>query len=363
MNHSTGILERPVTKSQYERSSTPDASSGPLNLTTIREAQQRLVGSIRQTPCTLSDEFSRALGCRVYLKRDYLQETGSFKERGACNTLMTLEPLERARGVVAASAGNHALGLALHGARLGVPVTIVMPRGASQVKVRRCRDLGTTVELSGDGFEAAERRARDLACERQLRFVHPFNEYSVMAGQGTLGLEILERLPEVDVLVLPVGGGGLLAGVSVAVKALRPEIQVVAVEPRAANCLAGALSAGAPAQVSITPTLADGLAVSRMGSRTFEVAQGLVDQSVSVSEEEIGHAVRALFEFDRTVVEGAGAVALAGVLSGRVEVRTGASVAVILTGSNVDAETFAHALQVGRRSRFLPHGPSATANS
>ncbi len=270
----------------------------------------------------------------VWLKRDDLQRTGSFKERGARHALLCLTPEQRARGVVAASAGNHALGLAYHGAQLGVRVTVVMPTNAPAVKVTRCRGLGAEVVLQGETFEAAQVHARALATATGAAHVHPFDDLNVIAGQGTMALEILEQAPDLDTLVVPVGGGGLLAGIATVVKALRPDVRVVAVEPENAAGFIAAWLHGGPAAAALAPTLADGLAVSRVGELSFALAAPLVDDVVTVTEAEIATAIAALARKAGAVVEGAGATALAAILAGKV---TGRRVVVPVCGRNIDA--------------------------
>lgn len=272
----------------------------------------------------------------LWLKRDDLQRTGSFKERGARNALLCITLEQRARGVVAASAGNHALGLAYHGAQLGVRVTVVMPVTAPAVKVTRCRGLGAEVVLHGENFEQAQEHARQVAAVTGAAHVHPFDDLNVIAGQGTMALEILEQTPHLDTLVVPVGGGGLLAGIVTVVKALRPDVRVVAVEPANAAGFVAAYLNGGPASAVVASTLADGLAVSRVGELTFALAAPLVDDVVTVTEAELAVAVAALARRAGAVVEGAGAAALAAVLAGKV---TGRTVVLPVCGRNIDART------------------------
>ena len=278
---------------------------------------------------------------RVWLKRDDLQRTGSFKERGARHALLCLGAEERARGVIAASAGNHALGLAYHGAQLGTRVTVVMPLTAPEVKIARCRGLGATVVLHGATFEAALAHAQALAAETGGALVHPFDDLRVIAGQGTMGLEIVEQAPELDAVVVPVGGGGLLAGMATAVKALRPGVRVIAVEPENAAGFLHARRAGAPVDVPPATTLADGLAVSRVGAATFALACGLVDDVVTVSEAEIASAIALLAREAGAVVEGAGAAPLAALLAGKVRARR---VVLPIGGRNIDPRVHAEIL-------------------
>ncbi|HUR58599.1 MAG TPA: threonine/serine dehydratase [Opitutaceae bacterium] len=307
-------------------------------LAEIIAARRRLATGLRRTPCIFAAALSEMTGIRIWLKRDDLQRTGSFKERGARHALLCLDDFKRARGVVAASAGNHALGLAYHGAQLGVRVTVVMPATAPRVKVERCRALGGEVILQGDSFEAAHAHALDLAARTGATLIHPFDNADVIAGQGTLGLELVEQVHDFDTLVLPVGGGGLLAGVATAVKALRPHVRVVAVEPEGAACFAAARRHGAPVNVSLGRTLADGLAVQRIGELTFAVANSRVDAAVAVTEVEIATTVALLAQQCGVVAEGAGAAALAAVLAGKVAAR---EVVVPICGRNIDARVHA----------------------
>ena len=303
-----------------------------LHLHDVQSARALLAGSIRRTPCHSAPGLSAATGMAIRLKREDLQRTGAFKERGARNALAALSAAQRSRGVVAASAGNHALGLAYHGALLSVPVTVVMPETAPEVKRTRCRGLGAAVVLHGRTFEEAETFARAFAQEHRATYVHPFDDPAVIAGQGTLALEVLEQVPDADTLVLPVGGGGLLAGCAVAAKALRPSLRVVAVEPENAACFLAACVSGAPRAAALAPTLAGGLCVRRAGERAFALAAPLVDDVVTVSETEIACAVAALAR-KGVVAEGAGATALAAVLAGKVRGR----LAVLpITGRNID---------------------------
>ncbi|GAB1488090.1 threonine ammonia-lyase [Opitutaceae bacterium] len=319
-----------------------------ITLDSVRQAHARIAGGLRPTPCAVSGPLSELAGMSIIAKHDYLQSTGSFKERGARHALECLDAETRARGVVAASAGNHALGLAHHGRELGIRVTVVMPRNAPRVKASRCHALGAHVVLHGENFEEAEQHARSLADTHGFAFVHPFNDASVIAGQGTLALEILFAHPELDAIVLPVGGGGLLAGVATVVKALRPEVQVIAVEPAHAAGFGAALSVGRSVRVPLLPTLADGLAVAQAGSLTLSTARPGVDRCVTVSEDEIAYAMLVLAEHHTVSIEGAGAAGLAACLAGRLPELAGKRVAVPLTGRNVDPSTHARALRRGR---------------
>jgi threonine dehydratase len=328
-----------------------------VTLDDIRAAQTRIAGRVLRSPCPRSIPLSEATGADVFCKLDLLQRTGSFKERGACNALMMLDDAAKSRGVVAASAGNHALGLAYHGKLLGIPVTVVMPRFAPLVKVATCRRLGARVILEGETFDDARRGAAEIADRDGLDRIHGFDDPRVIAGQGTMALEILEDVPDAAAIVVPTGGAGLLAGVAVAAKALRPDIRIVAVETAAAPSFSASLAAGRPTQVPIHPTLADGLAVGRVGELSFLLAAPLVDQVVTVDEAELSLAVLRLLELEKTVVEGAAASALAALLGGRCPELAGRSTVLLLCGGNIDLtildRVIDHGLVVdGRRWRF-----------
>ena len=328
-----------------------------LSLADIRAAHDRIRSGIYRSPCPPSIPLSELTGARIFCKLDLLQRTGSFKERGARNALLLLDDAQRAKGVVAASAGNHALGLAYHGSLLGIPVTVVMPRFAPLVKVATCRRLGARVILEGESFEDARRKAIEIAERDGLNRIHGFDDLRVIAGQGTMGLEILEDVPDADAIVIPCGGAGLLAGVATAAKAIRPGIRIIAVEPAAAGSLSASLSAGRPQQVAIHPTLADGLAVGRVGDTSFAIAAPLIDRVVTVGEEAISQAVLRLLELEKTVVEGAAASALAAILAEGAGDLAGRNVVLALCGGNIDLSildrVIGHGLAVdGRRWRF-----------
>lgn len=327
--------------------------TSPITLEAVQRARARIADGLRLTPCAYSPSLSEISGMSIYCKRDFEQATGSFKERGARNALLSLSSEERARGVVAASAGNHALGLAWHGALLGIAVTVVMPKGAPRVKAERCRELGTRVLLTGESFLEAAEHARALECAEGMTFVHPFDDDSVIAGQGTLALEVLEQVPNLNALVVPVGGGGLLAGVLAVVKTLRPEVEVIGVEPAHAAGLFAAIKAGHPTPVAVAYTLADGLAVSEVGRRGFSVAYGRVDRVVTVTEDELALAMLEFAEREATVIEGAGAAALAACLSGKLPHLRGKRVVTALCGRNIDPAVHARALWRARAIREI----------
>jgi threonine dehydratase len=328
-----------------------------LALADVEAARERIAGGIYVSPCVESIPLSQLTGAHVFCKLDYLQRTGSFKERGARNALLLLNDEQRRRGVIAASAGNHAQGVAYHGSLLGIPVTVVMPQFAALIKVTNCRHLGANVILHGADLGEARALAEKIANEKGLTFIHPFDNADVMAGQGTMALEILEQTPDVDAVVVPVGGGGLLAGIGTVFKALRPQAKVVGVEPDHAACLTAARAAGHPVPVTLSPTLADGLAVPLLGKLPFAVLERVVDQVVTVDEAHIALAILRLIELEKSVVEGGGAAPLAAFLAGKLDNLKGKRVVLTLCGGNIDLTMLGRVIEVGlvadgRVSRF-----------
>ncbi|HZL90738.1 MAG TPA: pyridoxal-phosphate dependent enzyme [Pirellulaceae bacterium] len=289
----------------------------PFSFANILAAKDRIASGVLVTPCPFSPALSERYGCEIYCKLEFLHRTGSFKERGARNALLQLDESRRKQGVIAASAGNHALALAAHGSQLGIPVTVVMPTYAPLVKQANCRRLGATVLLHGASFGEAKAKADELAAAQQLTYIHGYDDLAIIAGQGTIGLEVAEQVPNLDAIIVPIGGGGLIAGVATAVKNLKPNVQVVGVEPANSTCYTSALAAGKPVRVQSQPTLADGLAVGIVGENAFAIARDLVDHVVTVSEYDLALAVVRLMELEKTVVEGAGAAPLAALLSSR----------------------------------------------
>jgi len=317
-----------------------------VSLADVEAAQRRIEGKVRRTPCVDSPVLSELTSVKVCLKLENLQLTGSFKERGACNRLEAMPADERARGVVTASAGNHAQAVARHGARLGISVTVVMPEATPLVKVTATRRYGATVILSGTNYDEAAELAANLGRERGLAYVHPFDDPWVIAGQGTIGLELLAEVPDLDAIVVPVGGGGLIAGIACAVKASRPNVRVLGVESRRFPSMKYALDSMPPPSLPGGKTIADGIAVRRVGALTRELVRSYVDEIALVSEAEIAQAVLILLEREKTVVEGAGAVGLSALLHHRFQL-DGARVAVVLSGGNID---------VNLVSRIIEHG-------
>jgi threonine dehydratase len=318
-----------------------------ITLADIEAARDRIAGGVYLSPCVESIPLSQLTGARVFCKLDYLQRTGSFKERGARNALLLLTPEQRKRGVIAASAGNHAQGIAYHGSLLGIPITVVMPKFAALVKVTNCRHLGANVILHGADLTEARAYAGELAERDGLTFIHPFDNENVIAGQGTIALEILEQAPGVEAIVVPVGGGGLIAGIGIVVKAKEPGVEVVGVEPEAAACLTAALAGGEPALVHLSSTLADGLAVAKLGAAPYEIVKRVVDRVVTVDEASIALAVLRLVELEKSVVEGAGAAPLAAFIAGRLDMLKGKKVVLVLAGGNIDLTMLGRVIEVG----------------
>lgn len=317
-----------------------------VTLERIEKARERLRELVRLSPATRSPELSARAGCNVWLKLENLQATGSFKERGAAIKLLSLSAEDRARGVVCASAGNHAQGVAYHATRLGIPATVVMPERTPLIKVQNTRNYGARVALHGTSFDEAYEEARRLENAEGLVFVHPFDDDDVIAGQGTVGLEILEQVPEVDTIVVAIGGGGLAAGVSIAVKARRPEVRIVGVEMAQLDSMRQALAAGSPVLLPPAETLSEGIAVRRVGTRTFEAVRSRIDEMVAVDDEETAEAILLLLEREKTVAEGAGAATVAALMQRRIGT-LGRTVAVIVSGGNIDVNLISRIIERG----------------
>jgi threonine dehydratase len=317
-----------------------------LSLADVRAAARRIAGRVHRTPCWESRTFSELCGGRVWLKYENLQRTGSYKIRGALNRILTLDAKRRKNGVIAASAGNHAQGVAVAAALAGVPATIVMPSQAPLAKVSATRGYGARVILHGAVFDEAHAEAMRVATEEGLTYVHPFDDPMVMAGQGTVALEILSVAPEVDTLVVPIGGGGLIAGNAVAAKALKPGMRVIGVQASGANATELAFHNQFTSPLESPTTIADGLVTRAPGKLTLPIIRRAVDEVVTVSDESIAETVVLLMERAKTVAEPAGAVALAALLSGAVEAEGHVS-AAILSGGNVDPNLMDRLLQFG----------------
>ncbi len=304
-----------------------------VSLQSIREAAAAISGAVLGTACLQSRTLSDITGARVYLKFENHQFTASFKERGALNKLLSLDAVQRNAGVIAVSAGNHAQGVAYHAKRLGVPAVIVMPRFTPHVKVEHTRAFGAEVILHGENFDEAKAHALQVMAQRRLTLLHPYDDEKIIAGQGTIALEMLEVHPDLEILVVPVGGGGLISGMAIAAKAINPKIRVIGVETVRFPSMLAALKGSEP--VFGSNTIADGIAVKEPGRLTLEIIRREVEDILLVEEGDIEQAMLLLLEIEKTVVEGAGAVGLAALLSDRARF-AGAKVGIVLSGGNID---------------------------
>jgi threonine dehydratase len=341
-----------------------------ISLADIIAARDRIRPSIVRTPLARSAGLSALTGGDVRLKLENLQFTGSFKARGALNRLLALSDSERARGVIAASAGNHAQGVAAHATRLGIKSTIVMPVGTPLIKVSRTQGYGADVVLFGESYDDAYAHACELMERSGAVYIHAYDDDAIMAGQGTIGLEILEDMGDVDDIVVPIGGGGLIAGIGVAVKAQRPQTRIIGVEAAVLPSMQAAMQAGQPVRLEAARTLAEGIAVRRVGDRPLEACKQVVDQLVTVEDDEIARAIVFLLENEKTVAEGAGAAAVAAVLAERVDLK-GRRVALLVCGGNIDVNVLSRIIERGlvesgrlaRLSVFVPDRPGALADA
>jgi threonine dehydratase len=315
-----------------------------LQIDDIRAAAARLNGHLLRTPCVESRTLSQLTGCQVFLKFENLQYTASFKERGACNKLAQLTPDERARGVIAMSAGNHAQGVAYHAQRLGLRAVIVMPRFTPGVKVERTRGFGAEVVLHGDTLDEARAHARALAAQQGLVFVHPYDDEAIVAGQGTVALEMLADVPDLDTLVIAVGGGGLIAGMATAAKALKPGIEVIGVQTERFPAMVNAIKGTHLPQGS--STIAEGIAVGTPGEVNLPIVRARVDDLLLVDEGDIEQAIVMLLEIEKTLVEGAGAAGLAALLK-HPQRFAGRRVGLVLCGGNIDPMLLASIIERG----------------
>ena len=316
----------------------------PLTAEAVRAAALRIAAHIVRTPILESEPLSRATGAQVFVKYENMQRTGAFKARGAIAKLTTLSTAQASAGVIAMSAGNHAQGVAYHAARLGIPATIVMPKGTPFVKIRKTRDYGATVLLEGDDFTAASAAGERIARERGLTLVHPYNDEEIIVGQGTVGLEMMEDAPGLDMIVVPVGGGGLIAGVALAAKSIDPNIEIVGVEAALYPAMINAVRGGvAPCGGS---TLAEGIAVQKVGDKTIAIVRELVSDIVTVSETSIERAIGMFATLDKTVAEGSGAAPLAALLEHTAKFN-GKRVGLLLSGGNIDSRLLSSVLMRG----------------
>lgn len=318
-----------------------------LTLQDIRDARERVAGHVVHTPCTPSEAFGEMFGGSAWFKFENLQRTGSFKERGALNRMLAIPAEERARGVIAASAGNHAQGVAFHARALGIPAVIVMPERTPLVKVANTERYGARVVLHGSVYDEAMAEARRIMDAEGQTLIHPFDDPLVIAGQGSIGLELLEQVPEMDVVVVPVGGGGLISGIAMAVKELRPEVRVVGVEAAVLPAALRAREAGEPVDIPPAQTIADGIAVRRIGDNTFGMIERYVDELVTVDEAEMAGAVLLLLEREKTVAEAACASGVAAVVGGHVAGLEGRNVVMVISGGNIDVNLLSRIIERG----------------
>jgi len=337
-----------------------------VTLESIEAAATRIGPSIYESPLVHSKTLSRLSGNAIFLKLENLQMTGSFKERGALNRILTMTDDEQQQGIIAASAGNHGQGVAYHATQRGIPVQIWMPRSTPLIKLTATRAYGADIVLHGDNYDEACEAAMERSVQRKAAFIHPFDDDAVISGQGTVGLELLKQNPALDVVVVPVGGGGLIGGVGCAVKERNTAIEVIGVQTGRLPSMQTALHQQQPVDLPAKPTLADGIAVRKAGARTLPLAHKYVDRLVTVEEDEIAEAILMLLEGEKTVAEGAGAVALAAVLQAKTGHR-GKNIAVLVSGGNLDVTLLARIIEQGmvrdgRRLRLrvrLPDYPGA----
>ena len=335
----------------------------------IEAARKRIRDQVKVTPCKPSEALSDATGADVYLKLENLQHTGSFKARGALNRLLRLSDEERRRGVVAASAGNHAQGVAFHATNLGIKSTIVMPVTTPLVKVTRTAGYGAEVKLAGENYDAAYQEALAICEERGAVYIHGYDDDDIIAGQGTIGLELMEQNPYLHTVVVPVGGGGLIAGIALAMKEVHPSLRIIGVEATALPSMAAAVEQGGPVTLDPGITLADGIAVRRVGGRCHDICAKLVDDYVTVDDDEIARAILYLLEQEKTVAEGAGATAVAALLAGKIPGIHKKKVGLVISGGNIDVNVLSRIIErglveTGRLTRLelsVPDRPGALA--
>jgi threonine dehydratase len=317
-----------------------------VTLTSIQAARARIGDAIYLSPCQLSSDLSELTGLPLHLKLENLQRTGSFKERGALNRLLTLSEAERESGVITASAGNHAQGVAFHASAHGIRAQIVMPLATPQIKVGATRGFGAEVILYGANYDEACEEALRRCIDQGRTFIHPFDDAEVISGQGTIGLELLEQVPDIEAVVVPIGGGGLIGGIACALKETNPNIRVIGVEPEKLPSMLRAREAGAPVTIAAEATVADGIAVCRAGDLTLPLVSRYVDEIVTVDDEEIASAILMLLEHEKTLAEGAGAAALAALLQSKTNLRHRRTV-VLVSGGNIDVTLLAKIIERG----------------
>jgi threonine dehydratase len=341
---STPVASKPAASTMTAKPA--PAAGKAVTLADIHAAMGRIRDSIYLSPCARSEDLSQITGNSVYLKLDNLQRTGAFKERGALNKLLTLTDQERDRGVIAASAGNHAQGLAYHAGRHGIRAQIVMPLTTPLIKVSATKGYGAEVVLHGANYDEACEEAIRRSGQFGMTFIHPFDDEVVIAGQGTMGLEIMQQVPDIEAVVAPIGGGGLIAGVACAVKETNPRVRVIGVQPARLPSMKAAVAEGHPVTLSPAATIADGIAVRRAGEKTLPLVQKYVDEIVTVDEEEIANAILLLLEHEKTLAEGAGAAAIASLINHKTPLK-GKKVAVLVCGGNIDVSLLSRIMERG----------------
>ena len=339
--------------------SATSTTASAVSLATVQRARERIREFIYNSPCRHSDELSQMTGQETFLKLDNVQRTGAFKERGALNKILTLSDEERRRGVVAASAGNHAQAVAYHACARGIRAQIVMPLMTPLVKVAATKGFGAEVVLHGANYDEAYSYALESCATQGMTFLHPFDDVEVINGQGSIGLELLEQVPDLEAVIVPIGGGGLIGGVACAIKETNPNVRIVGVQAERLPSMLRATEMGQPVTIPASATVADGIAVRRAGDVTFPLVQRYVDEIVTVDEEEIANAILVLLEKEKTLAEGAGAVALASLLQRKTSL-SGQRTAALVCGGNIDVSLLAKIIERGlakdgRRLRLRIH--------
>jgi threonine dehydratase len=329
------------------RSEAHTALSMPVSFADVEAARDTIRRYVFETPCAYSERLSKIAGCKLHLKLENLQMTASYKERGAMNKILNLSAAERAAGVIAASAGNHAQGVAYAAQRNGIKATIVMPETTPLAKVRGTQEFNAEVILHGNGYDDAFQKATELQQAHGYSFIHAFDDPLIIAGQGTVGLELLEQNPYLETIVVPIGGGGLIAGLAVAMKETNPKIRIIGVEAEQVPSMKASVEAGKIVEVERRSTIADGIAVAKVGVNPFPLVQNYVDDIVTVNEEEIANAIMVLLEIEKTLVEGSGAASFAAIYNEKIRGLAGKRVCAVVTGGNIDITILAKILDRG----------------
>ena len=321
--------------------------AGMVTLTDIEQARSRIGDAVFYSPCPRAEILSELLGCEVFLKLENLQMTRSFKDRGSLNKILQLSDQQKNAGEITASAGNHVQGVA-HAARInGIQATVVMPETAPLAKIRGTREFGANIILHGKGYDEAEKKAWELQARDGYTFIHAFDDPDIIAGQGTIGLELLEQIPDMDTVVVPVGGGGLIAGIAIAIRGQRPKLELVGAEAERMPAMKKSVNAGRILPQRVANTLADGIAVAPVGEQTLPVVRSQISTIVTVTEEEIANALMVLLEREKTLAEGAGAVGFAALYGGHLGEIKNRKVVVVISGGNIDMTTLAKILERG----------------